>query len=53
MTQPSKELSKNGKKPYESPKLLIYGDLKEMTLSFGRNGQPDPATRGIRRRTGG
>jgi len=23
------------KKPYQQPKLLIYGNLTEMTLSFG------------------
>jgi len=30
-----------GKKPYESPKLLVYGSLAEMTLKHGRHGKPD------------
>lgn len=29
------------KKPYEPPKLLVYGDLAEMTKSTGRKGNPD------------
>lgn len=29
------------KKKYESPKLLIYGDLAEMTASGGPKGQSD------------
>ena len=54
MTQPVKELLRKPKKPYESPKLLIYGDLKEMTLATGARGQKDGATTGnpLKRRTG-
>ncbi len=29
------------KKEYESPKLLIYGDLTDMTTSGGSKGQSD------------
>lgn len=29
------------KKPYEPPKLIVYGSLAEMTLSAGGRGQPD------------
>jgi hypothetical protein len=29
------------KKPYQSPKLLIYGKLTDMTLTRGRKGAPD------------
>jgi hypothetical protein len=33
--------AKPAKKPYQSPKLLIYGNLTEMTLKNGRKGAPD------------
>jgi hypothetical protein len=33
--------AKPAKKPYQSPKLLIYGNLTEMTLHNGRKGAPD------------
>jgi hypothetical protein len=33
--------AKPAKKPYQSPKLLIYGNLTEMTLTRGRKGNPD------------
>jgi hypothetical protein len=29
------------KKPYESPKLLVYGSLAEMTRKTGSHGKPD------------
>lgn len=29
------------KKPYESPKLLVYGSLTEMTRKMGTHGKPD------------
>jgi hypothetical protein len=38
MKQPSEKLAK---KPYQSPKLLVYGDLKEMTRSNGGVGKLD------------
>jgi hypothetical protein len=49
MKQPSE---KSAKKPYQSPKLLVYGDLAQMTKSKLIGGRPDPATTGPRRRTG-
>jgi hypothetical protein len=49
----SNEVSnKPSKKPYESPKLLVYGDLKEMTLSRGGRGKLDGGTKLGARRTG-
>lgn len=38
MKQPSEKLAK---KPYQSPKLLVYGDLKEMTKTRGPVGKLD------------
>lgn len=51
MKQPSEPQAQK-KKPYQSPKLLIYGDLSQMTRSSGKVGQPDGATSGLKRRTG-
>ena len=50
MKQPSEIPAK--KKPYQAPKLLIYGDLTQMTQAVGRSGQLDGGKTGIRRRTG-
>jgi hypothetical protein len=50
MKQPSEKLPKN---PYQSPKLLVYGDLKEMTKSSGRFGKLDAHGRPLHNRTGG
>jgi hypothetical protein len=49
MKQPS---TNSTKKPYQSPKLLVYGDLTEMTKSLGRVGQLDGGSFPLRRRTG-
>ncbi len=49
MKRPSE---KPAKKPYQSPKLLVYGDLTQMTKSKAIGGRPDPATTGLKRRTG-
>lgn len=38
MKQPAERLAK---KPYQAPKLLVYGDLKEMTRTTGARGQLD------------
>ncbi len=38
MKQPSE---KSAKKPYQSPKLLVYGDLTQMTKATGNSGRPD------------
>ncbi len=40
------------KKPYQSPKLLVYGNLTEMTKSHGSRGKLDGGTHGGARRTG-
>lgn len=50
MKQPSEAPAK--KKPYQSPKLLVYGDLSEMTKAVGRKSNPDGAKVGNNRRTG-
>jgi hypothetical protein len=50
MKQPSKLSAK--KKPYKSPKLLVYGDLTQMTKARGKGGRPDSG-HDDRRRTGG
>jgi hypothetical protein len=50
MNQASKELTK---KPYHPPKLLVYGNLAEMTKSLGNKGKRDgPGGRPGHRRTG-
>jgi hypothetical protein len=41
------------KKPYESPKLIVYGNLAEMTQSKGTVGKPDTGGSGRKRFTGG
>ena len=50
MTQSVEVPSK--KKPYQPPKLLIYGNLTQMTLAKGLVGRPDGKTTGRNRRTG-
>jgi len=50
MKQPSETPAK--KKPYQPPKLLVYGDLAQMTKSRGTSGNPDGGTHGSNRRTG-
>ncbi len=49
MKQPSE---KSTKKPYQSPKLLVYGDLTEMTKALGRTSQIDGGNNPQKRRTG-
>ena len=49
MKQPTE---KPARKPYQSPKLLVYGDLAQMTKSKLTGGRADPAKTGLRRRTG-
>jgi hypothetical protein len=44
--------AKPAKKPYQSPKLLIYGNLTEMTLTNGTKGIADGGSRPIARRSG-
>jgi hypothetical protein len=54
MKQHSTEMpSTPPKKPYNAPKLLIYGDLNEMTLTVGTHGQLDNLSgQGHKNRTG-
>jgi hypothetical protein len=40
------------KKPYRPPKLVVYGDLTEMTLSKGSTGMKDGGAMIGMRRTG-
>ena len=49
MKQPSE---KPTKKPYQSPKLLVYGDLAEMTKALGLTSRIDGGTHPGKRRTG-
>lgn len=49
MTQPSKRLAR---KPYQPPKLYVYGNLAEMTKTKGNQGKPDGGTRNGHRFTG-
>jgi hypothetical protein len=50
MNQASNELTR---KPYQPPKLLVYGNLAEMTKSLGNKGKRDgPGGRPAHRRTG-
>jgi hypothetical protein len=39
------------RKTYASPKLTEYGDIKNLTLSFGRTGSLDGGTRRDRTQT--
>jgi hypothetical protein len=49
MKQPTKHTTK---KPYQPPKLLVYGDLAEMTKAVGTKGKLDGGGRPRMRRTG-
>jgi hypothetical protein len=49
MNQATKELAK---KPYQPPKLLVYGNLAEMTKSTGHLGKMDTGGRPGHRHTG-
>ena len=51
MKQPSTEAPAK-KKPYQAPKLLVYGDLTQLTQATGARGNLDGGTRLGRRRTG-
>ena len=50
MKQPSEIPAK--KKPFQAPKLLVYGDLTQMTQAVGTKGQPDGGRAFGRRRSG-
>jgi hypothetical protein len=49
MKQASKKIAR---KPYLPPKLLVYGNLAEMTKSRGNKGKLDGGARPAHRRTG-
>jgi hypothetical protein len=49
MTQPSKRLAK---KPYQPPKLHVYGNLAEMTQAKANLGKPDGGGRPGKKHTG-
>jgi len=40
------------KKPYSAPKLLIYGNLTEMTLAMSPTGNADGGSTGLKTMTG-
>jgi hypothetical protein len=40
------------KKPYLSPKLTVYGTVRELTLKIGLHGKPDTGGRAPRNTTG-
>ncbi len=50
MKQPSEKETQ--KKPYQPPKLLVYGNVAQMTQARGKSGRPDGGRRVDRRRTG-
>jgi hypothetical protein len=50
MSRPAQKMEK--RKPYQAPKLLVYGDLSQMTQASGKKGKSDNATRGGNRQTG-
>jgi hypothetical protein len=50
MKQPSEQPAK---KPYQSPKLLVYGDLIQMTKASGNRGRPDGGKKLNHQRSGG
>jgi len=49
MKQPS---GRTAKKPYEPPKLSVYGNLTEMTKSTGSLGKKDGGAKAGHRKTG-
>jgi len=51
MKQPSEISAK--KKPYQPPKLLVYGDLTQMTQAVGSKGHLDGGVRPITKRRSG
>ncbi len=45
--KPSTDKSDVGrKKPYERPRLDVYGDIRDIATSIGKNGQTDGAVHG-------
>jgi hypothetical protein len=50
MKQPSETLAK--KRPYQPPKLLVYGDLGQMTKALGPGGKLDGGNKLRKNRSG-
>ncbi|HTP68756.1 MAG TPA: hypothetical protein VMJ35_07625 [Dongiaceae bacterium] len=50
MKQPSETQVK--KKPYQAPKLLVYGTLTQLTQNVGIKGHLDGGSQLLKRRTG-
>lgn len=50
--RPAVAVARSPKKPYQAPKLLVYGNLIEMTQARGFRSKPDGKTTGLRRKTG-
>ena len=50
--RPAVAVAPSPKKPYQAPKLLVYGNLIEMTQSSGSRNHLDGKTTGLRRKTG-
>jgi hypothetical protein len=50
MNRPSEKPEK--KKPYQAPKLIVYGSLIEMTQAAGRKSKADGGKIGTNRKTG-
>jgi len=51
MKQPS-QAQPAKKKPYQAPKLLVYGDLTQMTQALGAKGHLDGGGKLGKRRSG-
>ena len=45
-TESRLEEDKPAKKPYESPRLEVYGDIRDLTDSVGMTGSADGAAMG-------
>lgn len=41
MQSSSSDGQQSGKAPYESPRLIVYGDIRDLTKSVGNQGVPD------------
>lgn len=52
MQPPAPPPPDNAKKPYVAPRLVIYGDLTEITRASGDLGQPDGGTIPHHRKSG-
>lgn len=46
----AKPVQTGTKKPYSSPKLIVYGTVRELTQSHNTQGNPDNNRSGVLRR---